>query len=462
METLKVTVIVRTKNERRWIEKCVLSVLGQDSDFKVTVLVCDTGSTDGTIEVVERLQKSADLLFIRYPTNIDYRPGKVLNYCIEQSPKTDFFVFLSAHCIAATKNWLSNLVKFCASDKSLAGVYGRQIPLLSSTSENSRDLLMTFGPESRKNSKEFFFHNANSCIPSTVLKEVSFDEDLLHLEDRAWAANLIDIGYKIGYSAEAAVGHHHGLHQHLSAYSSFRSDGVNRVLHELEPSLVEQLKNLESFIIKNTKSLVVVQLNSDTIPNIIVDFIEALVSVNNVYICVVHRCTDQSVNRNIANCLEIISERQNVFVSSRAALAQIEGLETTQSLHSYLGNLVAFLENYFDQKFDSLGYLDDNKISFMGRENILKAFYMCNGFYVDYAVPTREIIGDVISIDNGKASNKYFNIENAENFLRYREDKKIFKELIFGAGSFISIDAILFPDTATSLMELSIKDVIKK
>ena len=60
---------------------------------------------------------------------------------------------------------------------------------------------------------ELFFHNANSMIRRKIWEEVPFDNNLSGVEDRDWALKIVDRGFSIVYEPQAAVHHHHGIHQ---------------------------------------------------------------------------------------------------------------------------------------------------------------------------------------------------------------------------------------------------------
>jgi glycosyltransferase involved in cell wall biosynthesis len=58
-----ITIVVPVKNEEKYIEKCLMSLIGQDyPDDKVKVVVVDNGSTDKTAEIVRRYGDSVTLL----------------------------------------------------------------------------------------------------------------------------------------------------------------------------------------------------------------------------------------------------------------------------------------------------------------------------------------------------------------------------------------------------------------
>ena len=97
----KVSLIIRTKNEARWIKHCILEINRQDyKNFEI--IIVDNNSTDGTIDIIKQ-----------YNTKIikidNYLPGYALNEGIRNS-SGEFIVMLSGHCIPATKNWLSKLI----------------------------------------------------------------------------------------------------------------------------------------------------------------------------------------------------------------------------------------------------------------------------------------------------------------------------------------------------------------
>ena len=74
--------------------------------------------------------------------------------------------------------WLEKLIEPLVNDKTqlLAGVYGRQEPLSSSSALDKRDLTVVFGLDERIQKKDSFFHNANSAIPRKIWDKFPFDE----------------------------------------------------------------------------------------------------------------------------------------------------------------------------------------------------------------------------------------------------------------------------------------------
>jgi rhamnosyltransferase len=198
-----VTVVVRTKDEERWIGSCLRSVRRQDFDGRIEVVLVDNASTDRTLD------KAAP--FVDRVVAIEqFRPGAALNAGM-RAGSGDVFICLSGHCIPRDKDWLARLVA-PLEDPEVGGVYGRQEPLSYSSPVDKRDLLITFGLDRRVQRLDSFFHNANSAFRRAVWERFPFDEEVPNIEDRLWAREVLDAGFVLVYEPEASVYHHHGIH----------------------------------------------------------------------------------------------------------------------------------------------------------------------------------------------------------------------------------------------------------
>lgn len=199
-----VSIIIRTKDEERWISQCLNSVFGQQyKDFEV--ILVDNESQDKTLE------KAKQFKIAKVVKCSEYLPGKALNIGIKEA-KGDYIACLSGHCIPVNDNWLGNLVKDLEDDKT-AGVYGRQEPMSFTSDSDKRDLALVFGLDRRVQVNDSFFHNANSMIRRDIWQKVPFDEKVTNIEDRVWAQKVLKMGYGIIYEPDASVYHYHGIHQ---------------------------------------------------------------------------------------------------------------------------------------------------------------------------------------------------------------------------------------------------------
>lgn len=238
-----VGVVVRTKNEGRWIRYCIQALSEQVGIDKLEVAIVDCASDDMTVDRAVSVLPS--IRVVEY--NGEYFPGKSINLGISILPDVDYIVVLSAHCIPIGTDWLVNMITPLKDNPNWGASYCRQIATLGSTPENRRDLLNSFSVESRLQTKDSFFHNAASVFRREIWEKFPFDESLKHIEDRYWAVDLIANGYSIFYNAVPTVVHEHGLNQHDRKYRSFRGKGVSDLLLGDEELVEEWSESAERY-----------------------------------------------------------------------------------------------------------------------------------------------------------------------------------------------------------------------
>jgi molybdopterin-guanine dinucleotide biosynthesis protein A len=204
----KASVIIRTRNEERWIKSCLESVFSQDfTDFEA--ILVDNQSRDRTREIARKF----DVRVVSYSD--EYLPGRALNAGIRQS-KGELLVMLSGHCIPTNPKWLGAILQHFGDEK-LAGVYGRQEPLPFTADRDKRDLWTVFQMDRKIQTKDCFFHNSNSAIRRDLWEKEPFSETATNIEDRIWAKEMLAQGYHLIYEPEASVYHWHGIHQNDNA-----------------------------------------------------------------------------------------------------------------------------------------------------------------------------------------------------------------------------------------------------
>ena len=245
----KISIVIRTKNEERWILKCLEQINKQTfRDFEI--ILVDNNSTDKTVQkaTIAGVKK---IFVIK-----NFLPGKALNLGIKKS-LGEYIVCLSAHCIPTNKDWLKNLIKNFKLESNVAGVYGRQEPMEFSSDNDKRDLYLLFGLDKKIQINDSFFHNANSIIRKDIWKKIPFDNKITNIEDRLWAEKIIKQKYNIVYEPKASVFHFHGIHQNN------KIDRLNNVV-----KLMEQLKLINNksqnllYSTKNFKTCCIIPIQS--------------------------------------------------------------------------------------------------------------------------------------------------------------------------------------------------------
>jgi glycosyltransferase involved in cell wall biosynthesis len=227
-----VSIIVRTKNEDFWIGKCLNEIFNQQyKNFEV--ILVDNNSKDKTLSIVKK--NFSKVKIVNYKSKI-FLPGKALNLGIKKS-KGHLIAMISGHCIPKNNNWLNNLVKNFKNSNVIA-CYGRQEPSDISEPNDVRDLTYLFGLDKKIQTKDPFFHNANSMIRKSTWKKNQFDEKIKHIEDRLWASTVLKKGKKIIYEPEASVIHFHGVGHHGNLK---RVSTISKILKKTDSKIKKKL-----------------------------------------------------------------------------------------------------------------------------------------------------------------------------------------------------------------------------
>lgn len=225
-----VSVIIRTKNEERWIGTCLDAVFNQDYP-SFDVVVVDNDSTDQTREIVGRYASryASEKLKVITISDAEFNFSRALNRGIEAS-RGSLLAIISGHCVPADEQWMLRLSMGFA-DPWVAAVYGRQEPLPDSTDYAKRDLWTTFGLDRRVQVRDYFFHNANSMIRRSIWETLPFNEEIHGVEDRDWAKKVSGKNCII-YEPTARVYHHHGIHHDQSPERAARVVNVIELIQK--------------------------------------------------------------------------------------------------------------------------------------------------------------------------------------------------------------------------------------
>lgn len=195
-----VSLIVRFRNESRYLDAVLRAVRAQRYPSRVEVVAVDNASDDGSREVAERY---ADRVLDIH----DYRPGAALNKSIDACA-SEYVAVLSAHALPANEQWLGSLLSWLRGPE-LLGVYGAQVFPLTARFLDKRDLDIFSASRPRTEEVDSDFWNANSAFHRSSWEKEKFDETVIELEDHYWTKQILPQGGRwVRYEPRALVYHY--------------------------------------------------------------------------------------------------------------------------------------------------------------------------------------------------------------------------------------------------------------
>ena len=206
------SIIIRTKNEERWIGHAIQSVL--DNISKPEIIIVDNNSTDKTLEIVKHFvedplldTKSKKYTNIKIISINNYSPGKSLNLGVKKCTRK-YILILSAHCILKNFNEKSLISDL----KNNVCVFGNQIPVWNGKKISKRYIWSHFGEKKIKNlysklENRYFLHNALAAYTKKILTKHPLNENLTGKEDRYWANKIVKLKYNYLYDPNLIVEH---------------------------------------------------------------------------------------------------------------------------------------------------------------------------------------------------------------------------------------------------------------
>lgn len=226
---LDVSIVIPTLNGGEGLRRCLEGIAAQDFDGQREVVVIDSGSNDGTPELARSLGA-----VVREIARSEFNHGRARNLGAAIA-RGATLVFTSQDACPEDEHWLSALVTPLQSDSSLAGVYGRQLPMPDARPAERYFLDFLYGLEPREQSVDdprelsmetTLFSNVNSAMPRRVWEAFPFAEDIVMSEDQEWSARVLLAGLRLRYVPEARVRHSH-VYTLRSAFRRFFDSGAS-------------------------------------------------------------------------------------------------------------------------------------------------------------------------------------------------------------------------------------------
>ena len=254
-----VSIIMRSMNEQPYTEQTLEALAGQT--FKdYTLLNIDSGSTDGTLEVVRRFNTNAAAITEIPPE--DYVPGAVLNMMIEKtaSPIT---VFLNADAIPQDETWLENLLAPILADEADATM-SVQIPRDSAHFIVKYDMARGYDPKNIPEEASDAFSAVSCAFRRAIWEETKFYTEG-YAEDLAWAKECHGHRARFRLVQESVVEHSHNYTLKGLYRKRYRHGIAFTMIYDARPQLFVQVyqwakENVRDFL------YAVKSLRPDTIP----------------------------------------------------------------------------------------------------------------------------------------------------------------------------------------------------
>ncbi len=198
----------------------------QDTPFKYDILVIDSGSSDGTLDVIKSFK--AKNVRLQQIANKEFQHGRTRNLGIA-STEGDYVALLTQDTLPANRHWLARLIGGFAVSSRVAGVIGRHRaypehgPFLARDINAMFDRLADFDPlySLEQGLPSFiypaglhwqmtlqFYSDNNSAMARSVWKVLPYPE-IDWGEDQVWAWEMLRAGFHKVYVDDACVFHSH-------------------------------------------------------------------------------------------------------------------------------------------------------------------------------------------------------------------------------------------------------------
>lgn len=243
-------VVIRTLNESALLGRCIDTLRSQATELPLDILVVDSGSTDGTVDIAR--EHGARVIEIP-PEDFDY--SSALNLGIREV-RGDLIALLSAHAIPVDDQWVARVTAPFA-DEFVAGVASGQVPWPDAPWWEVLRIGRAFPTsriEYRDPAAEIVFSNAASCIRRDVWEAHEFT--LPAAEDVDWARRVVAEGWSVVYDPQATVFHSHDEDARARAR---RLIDINRVGEGMRRSRARTVKEALGLMYSNGRSILALE-----------------------------------------------------------------------------------------------------------------------------------------------------------------------------------------------------------
>jgi glycosyltransferase involved in cell wall biosynthesis len=224
-----ISVVIPVKDGGEDLIRCLDGIRSQQFDGLIEIVVVDSGSGDGSVEVA----RERGALVHEIPAHA-FSHGASRNLGARLATG-EFLVFISQDAYPVADDWLSRLIAPMRCNDRVAGVYGRQLPHDGASPPEVYFLNFLYGPAPRSqrvtgvdqlSMDTTLFSNVNSAIRTPIFERFPFVEDIIMSEDQEWSRRVLLAGLEIAYEPAAAVRHSHN-YTLAAAFRRFFDSGAS-------------------------------------------------------------------------------------------------------------------------------------------------------------------------------------------------------------------------------------------
>ncbi len=213
-----VNVVILARNEAHHLQRSLPTLLNQDIEVPFDVTVIDSGSVDGSVELVRHLADADPRLRLLQIDPAAFHHARTRNLGAEATTGR-YLVYLGGDAVPIGRSWLRDLTEPVMDPErpDLVAAYGRQVARPGAGVANVARTLYNYGPEpvvkrlgAGLSPKELhFFSSVACCVDRAAVSLPLFDPEIPVNEDVTLSRRIISAGLQIAYVPTAVVEHSH-------------------------------------------------------------------------------------------------------------------------------------------------------------------------------------------------------------------------------------------------------------
>jgi rhamnosyltransferase len=208
MSTPEVTVLIRSKDEAPNIGRVLDILAGQTIADRSEIVVVDSGSTDGTVDIA----RAAGVRLFEMRAE-DFTYGRSLNLGCSNA-RGEIIVALSAHAYPWDEHWLERMVR-AFDDEQVACACGYDA---APDGGKLEEPVLQDEAHARRHPR-YGYTNASGGFRAELWRQHPFREDMPMTEDKEWSFYWLQRGWRCLVDPRLGVDHTHGGESISSTYT---------------------------------------------------------------------------------------------------------------------------------------------------------------------------------------------------------------------------------------------------